>query len=111
MSTPKWKSHAFLDAQEHLQKGEILFYGLFSAQGKIGDKIYLLAPYNQHWLKVLSASNQNQNSFYFFDSQFQKNTIKVVKTWKESIADLIPGIIMGLIMITVLGLFINLARS
>jgi hypothetical protein len=109
--TPKWKNHAFLDAEDHLQKGDVLFYGLFSAQGKIGDKIYMLSPYNQHWLKVLSPKSTNEGQFYFFDTQFQKNTVKIIKGWKESVADLIPGIVMTLIMITVLGLFINLAKS
>jgi hypothetical protein len=109
--TPKWKNHAFLDSEDHLQKGDVLFYGPFSAQGKIGDKIYMLTPYNQHWLKVLAPTNLDEGKFYLFDTQFQKNTIKVIKSWKETIADLIPGIVMGLIMITVLGLFINLAKS
>jgi hypothetical protein len=109
--TPKWKSHAFLDSEDHLQSGDVLFYGLFSAQGKIGDKVFMLAPYNQHWLKVLAPKNSNQGQFYLFDAQFQKNTIKVIKGWKESLADIIPGLVMALIMITVLGLFINLARS
>jgi hypothetical protein len=104
-----WRSHAFLDENEHLIQGEVYFQGLFAAWGKYGDKIFALAPYNNEFLKVVSSVSDGET--YLFTPDFAKSNFKASKTWKEAIADAIPGIVMLIIMAAVLGLFILLARA
>ena len=109
LSRRDWRPHAFLDENEHLMQGEVLFIGLFAALGKAQGKLFTLAPYNDQFLKVI-APNQGHD-FYFFNPNFERTGLKAAKTWKESIADAIPGIVMLIIMAAVLGLFILLARA
>lgn len=109
MSAERWRKHAFLDEKEHLVTGEVLFNGLFSAWGKVDSKIVSLAPYNKDFLKIVPATDGK--GIYIFAPDFQKVNIISAKTWKESVADTIPGIVMGMILIAVFGLFIMLARS
>ncbi|MCM2349786.1 MAG: hypothetical protein NDI69_07180 [Bacteriovoracaceae bacterium] len=109
LSTEKWRSHAFLDENGHLIQGEVLFQGLFSARGKKGSEIFVLAPYNDEFLKVISSAEANE--ILLFSPDFERTGLKVAKSWKESVADAIPGIVMAIIMMAVLGLFILLARA
>lgn len=109
MSTESWRRHAFLDEKEHLVSGEVLFNGLFAAWGKVNSKIVSLAPYNKDFLKVVPTTDGKD--IYIFAPDFQKVNIIGAKTWKESVADTIPGIVMGMILVAVFGLFIMLARS
>lgn len=109
ISASTWRKHAFLDENDHLVQGEVLFQGLFSAWGKYGSKIFALAPYNNEFLKVVSSVTDNE--IYLFTPNFERTGLKAAKSWKESIADAIPGIVMAFIMIAVLGLFILLARA
>lgn len=109
LASEKWRAQAFLDKDDHLVQGEILFQGLFSAYGRLGSEIFLLAPYNNEFLKVLSpASGDN---IYMFTPNFEKTNLMAAKSWKESIADSIPGVAMGIIMLAILALFILLARA
>lgn len=109
LGSGNWRGHAFLDENEHLVKGEVLFQGLFSAWGKHGNKIYSLAPYNKEFLKVVNASEGKD--MYIFTPYFEKTGLKVAKSWKESVADAVPAVVMMVIMVAVLGLFILLARA
>lgn len=109
ISAETWRKHAFLDENEHLVQGEVLFQGLFSAWGKHDSKIFALAPYNNEFLKVLSTAGDNE--VYLFTPNFERAGLKVSKSWKETVADAIPGIVMAFIMMAVLGLFILLARA
>jgi len=105
----EWKEHAFLNEDEKLVKGEILFIGLHSAWGKYQGKVFSLAPFNKDFLKVIP--NTDKTSLFLFPTDFQKVKVMSAKTWKESIADSIPGIVMLIIMFAVFGLFIMLART
>jgi len=105
----KWHPQAFLDENDHLVQGEVLFHGLFSAFGKHNGKIFSLVPYNNEFLKV--ANSFTGQEVILFTPTFERTGIKSVKTWKESAADALPGIVMIMIMIAVLGLFIMLARA
>ena len=109
LGSGSWRSHAFLDENDHLVKGEVLFQGLFSAWGKHGDKLYSLTPYNREFLKVASTSNGKE--MYIFTPDFERAGLKVAKSWKESVADAVPAVVMMFIMVAVLGLFILLARA
>jgi hypothetical protein len=109
LSLNKWKSHAFLDENDHLVQGEVMFQGLFSAWGRLNDKVYSLVPYNNEFLKV--AQSFSGKEVYIFSPDFERSGFKAAKTWKESVADAIPGLVMMMIMICVLGLFILLARA
>lgn len=109
VSKSSWKSQAFLDESDHLVQGEVLFQGLFSAWGKINGKVYNLVPYNNEFLKVADAFGGNE--VQLFTPNFERSGFKAAKTWKETVADAIPGIVMALIMMCVLGLFILLARA
>lgn len=109
MSKEGWRKHAFLDEKEQLVTGEVLFNGLFSAWGKINSKIVSLAPYNKDFLKAIPRTSEND--IYIFTPDFQKVSIVAAKTWKESIADAIPGVVMAAIMLCVFGLFIMLAKA
>jgi len=109
ISNPNWRKHAFLDENDHLVQGEVFFQGLFSAWGKHGSKIFALAPYNNEFLKVVNAFGDKE--IYLFTPNFERTGLMVAKSWKESVADAIPGIVMAFIMIAVLGLFILLARA
>lgn len=109
LSKNDWRQHAFLNENDELVSGQIKFNGLYSAYGRIGDKIYNLAPYNKDFLKIVPHSNENM--MYIFTPDFNKVNILAAKTWKESVADKTPAIVMVLIMLTVFGLFIMLARS
>jgi hypothetical protein len=109
VSSEDWRPHAFLDENDHLIQGEVLFQGLFSAWGKRGNKLFSLVPYNNEFLKVASIAVQGET--YLFSPNFERTGLKASKSWKESVADAIPGLVMIMIMIAVLGLFIMLARS
>ncbi|MFP5387185.1 MAG: hypothetical protein ACLGHN_14000 [Bacteriovoracia bacterium] len=109
ISSESWRPHAFLDENDQLVQGEVLFQGLFSAWGKHGSKIFSLVPYNNEFLKVMSDANKGD--VYLFSPDFARTGLKVSKSWKESVADAIPGIVMAFIMLAVLGLFILLARA
>lgn len=109
VSSEEWRSHAFLDENDHLVQGEVLFQGLFSAWGRQGNKLFSLVPYNNEFLKVASVAVKGET--YLFSPNFERTGLKAAKSWKESVADAIPGIVMMMIMIAVLGLFIMLARS
>lgn len=109
LAAEKWRSHAFLDEDDHLVQGEILFQGLFSAYGKLGSKIYTLSPYNNEFLKVIAPTSGDE--IYMFTPNFEKTNLMAAKSWKESVADAIPGLAMGIIMLAILGLFILLARA
>lgn len=109
VSSEEWRPHAFLDENDHLIQGEVLFQGLFSAWGRQGDKLFSLVPYNNEFLKVASVALKGET--YLFSPSFERTGLKAAKSWKESVADAIPGIVMMMIMIAVLGLFIMLARS
>ncbi len=109
MSNQSWRPHAFLDENDHLVQGEVLFNGLFSAFGKTSGKIYHLVPYNNEFLKASGTFSGNE--VHLFSPNFERTGFKTAKTWKESVADALPGVIMVMIMICVLGLFIMLARS
>lgn len=109
LTDENWRKHAFINEENQLVAGEVLFNGLYSAWGKINSKIFSLAPYNKDFLKVIP--NTDEKSVYFFTSDFNKVNVIVNKTWKESVADAVPGVVMAVIMLTVFGLFIMLARS
>jgi hypothetical protein len=109
MSENKWRQHAFLDENEHLVSGEVLFKGLFSAWGKVDSKIVSLAPYDKDFLKIVP--NTSEKDIYIFTPDFQKVKLILAKTWKESMADAVPGVVMGMILTMVFGLFVMLARS
>lgn len=109
MSKYEWREHAFINEKDELVKGEVLFIGLHSAWGKYNNKIYPMAPYNKDFLKVIT--NASDNDLYIFSPDFQKVNILSAKTWKESVADSVPGVVMTLIMIAVFGLFIMLAKA
>jgi len=109
MSNQSWRPHAFLDESDHLVQGEVLFTGLFSAFGKSAGKIYHLIPYNNEFLKASGTFSGNE--VHLFSPNFERSGFKTAKTWKESVADALPAIIMLMIMTCVLGLFIMLARS
>ena len=109
ISSEKWRAHAFLDENDHLVQGEVLFQGLFSAWGKQGSKIFALAPYNNEFLKVMNKAAVNE--VYLFTPDFERTGLKIAKSWKETVADGIPGVVMAFIMMAVLGLFILLARA
>ncbi len=109
MTDENWRKHAFINEDNQLVSGEVLFNGLFSAWGKVNSRIVSLAPYNKDFLKVIP--NTSEKMVYLFTPDFNKVNIIVNKTWKESVADAVPGVVMALIMLTVFGLFIMLARS
>lgn len=109
VSAPKWRSQAFLDENDHLVQGEVLFNGLFSAYGKLNGKTYSLVPYNNEFLKVAEAFGGKE--IQMFTPNFERSGFKAAKSWKETTADAVPGIVMAMIMICVLGLFILLARA
>lgn len=109
LSKLEWREHAFINSKDQLVKGEILFIGLHSAWGKSDNRIYPLAPYNKDFLKVIPDTSEKD--VYLFSSDFQKVNLLTVKTWKERVADLVPGIVMGLIMLAVFSLFIMLAKA
>lgn len=112
LSNEKWKNQAFLDQNDHLVRGQVFNVGLFAAWAKVGNEIYPLEPYNQDFLKMSpKSSGLDEISAYLFNPSFERSQIKTYKTWKESTADAIPGIVMGIIMMTVLTLFILLARA
>jgi hypothetical protein len=109
LASEKWRSHAFLDQNDHLVQGEVLFRGLHSAWGKFDGKLYSLVPYNNEFLKISNAFSGQET--YLFEASFERLGLKAAKTWKESVADAVPGIIMTVIMLCVLGLFIMLAMA
>lgn len=109
ISGARWKSQAFLNESDQLVQGEVLFQGLFSARGKLDGKIYSLVPYNNEFLKVSGPFTGEE--VHLFSPNFERSGLKAAKTWKESVADTLPGVVMILIMLCVLGLFILLARS
>ena len=109
LGSNQWRKHAFLDESDHLVQGAVLFQGLFSAWGKYGDKIFSLGPYNNEFLKVVSTNSGKE--IYLFTPDFERTNLKAAKSWKETVADAIPGVVMALIMMAVLGLFILLARA
>ncbi len=102
-----WRPHAFLNENNQLVTGEVRFIGLTSALGKIDGKNYLLSPYNQDYLKVLRP--QGKSEIYLFTPDFTKQKILAPKTWKETLADYFPGLVMLIILVAVLGLFGSLA--
>lgn len=108
-SSKAWRSHAFINENNQLISGEILFNGLYSAWGKINSKIVSLAPYNKDFLKVIPETSESV--VYLFTPDFTKVSVLSAKTWKESVADAVPGVVMALIMLTVFGLFVMLAKS
>ncbi len=109
ISGENWHPQAFLDENDQLVQGEILFNGLFSAWGRVNEKVYSLVPYNNEFLKVSNAFTGQE--IYLFSPNFERTAFKAARTWKESIADSLPGLVMMMIMICVLGLFILLARA
>ncbi len=109
ISQLKWREHAFINTDDQLVKGEVLFIGLHSAWGKFNNRIYPLAPYNKDFLKVISSASEKD--VYLFSSDFQKVNMISIKTWKEKVADVVPGIVMALIMLAVFSLFIMLAKA
>lgn len=109
IGSEKWRPHAFLDENDHLVQGEVLFRGLFSAFGRVNGKTYDLAPYNNEFLKVAGAFSGEET--YLFLPTFERTGLKAAKTWKESVADALPGVVMMMIMACVLGLFLMLARA
>jgi hypothetical protein len=109
LSQDRWASQAFLNEEDHLVQGEVLFYGLFAAWGKIDGKIYSLVPYNNEFLKVANSFDGKET--YIFSSNFERTGFRAAKSWKETLADAIPGVVMIVIMLCVLGLFILLARA
>ncbi|MGE3609551.1 MAG: hypothetical protein AB7I27_08190 [Bacteriovoracaceae bacterium] len=109
VSSHQWKSHAFLDENEHLVQGEVLFDGIFGAWGRLNGRVFSLVPYNNEFLKISSEFSGNEE--FLFSPNFEKTSFKTHKSWKETVADAIPGIVMMLIMVCVLGLFILLARA
>lgn len=108
-SESKWRGHAFLNEKEELVQGEVRFNGLASAWGKYNGKVYSLVPFNKDYLKVVPETNSS--SLYLFSPDFSKVKLITTKSWKESFADMVPGFVMFLIMISVLSLFVMLARS
>jgi hypothetical protein len=109
LSQERWAPGAFLNEEDHLVQGEVLFYGLFASWGKINGKIYSLVPYNNEFLKVASVFEGKE--VYIFAPNFERTGFRAAKSWKESVADALPGVVMIAIMLCVLGLFILLARS
>ena len=109
LSHSEWKQHAFLNEENQLIAGEVKFNGLYSAWGKIGDKVIALAPYNKDYLREIPKTSQED--IYIFTPDFSKVSILSSKTWKESVADAIPALVLSLIMLTVFSLFIMLARA
>lgn len=109
LSEERWAPQAFLNEEDQLVQGEVLFYGLFAAWGKIDGKIYSLVPYNNEFLKV--ANSFGGKEAYLFSPNFERTGFRAAKSWKETLADAVPGVVMIVIMLCVLGLFILLARA
>ena len=109
LRSPALRSHAFLDEQGRLVKGEIFSLGLFGAFGVQGSEAYTLAPYDRQWLQA--AEKLADNQVLLFDPSFQKAGLKTHAGWKEQVADAAPALIMLLIMLTVVALFVALARA
>lgn len=109
ITSEKWRPHAFLDENDHLVQGEVIFRGLFSAWGKHAGKVFSLVPYNNEFLKVAHTFGGKES--YLFSPNFERTGFKAAKSWKESVADAVPGLVMLMIMMCVLGLFILLARA
>ncbi len=112
LNEPTLRDHAFLDAEERLVKGQVLSLGLFGAYGVREGKVFLLAPYDRQWLQVTEKVPADKVSeLLLFDPSFQRAGLKTHAGWKERAADLAPGMVMLLIMLTVVGLFVALART
>jgi hypothetical protein len=106
---PQRRSHAFINESGKLVSGEVLSLGLFGAFGFQGKEKFLLAPHNESWLEV--SENPAQDQILLFDPSFQRSGLKTHSGWKERAADAAPALIMVLIMLTVLFLFVALARA
>ena len=109
LGQPALRSHAFLDTNGRLTRGEVLSLGLFGAFGVQGQETYLLAPYDRQWLQATEKLVGDE--LLLFDPTFQRAGLKTHAGWKEKAADAAPGLVMVLIMMTVVALFVALARA
>lgn len=109
LGEPSLRSHAFLDTDGKLVKGDVLALGLFGAYGVQGGNTFMLAPYDSQWLKAVEKLAGNE--LLLFDPSFQQSPLKTHAGWKERAADMAPGLVMVLIMLTVVALFVALARA
>ena len=109
LGRPALRAHAFLDADGRLTRGEVLSLGLFGAFGVQGQTTYLLAPYDRQWLQATEKLVSDE--LLLFDPTFQRAGLKTHAGWKEKAADAAPGLVMVLIMMTVVALFVALARA
>ncbi len=114
LSTPAWRKHAFMDEEDRIVEGDVLFYGPFAAHGMREGKEIILAPYDKHWFKSMGPSSHEDalSTLYIFDPvASDQGKIKAARSWREGVADSVPAVVMVAIMLAVLILFIGLARA
>lgn len=104
---------ALRDEKGELRMAEVRFFGRGMAYASDSEKVQVVAPSGDGTLKILETLSDDVSKApaYLFGSLLEKAQIKKKPTWIDQLADLGPGLLMGVLATLVMGLFVSLAKE
>lgn len=103
----------YLNRSGELTEGSLLRFGRVGAHAMREKESLVVGPGGDGTLVELESVSAGQElvPIFLFESLLDKSTIRKKATWVDKIADTIPLIMLGFMLLMVLGLFVLFARE